>query len=145
MSQAELDACVSRREKDRNDFRQSLEDVKRTGTTSLAERAREVQRFTNQIRACQDDAFAARHASAEAIADARQKAAVATEREESQSLLQSQKAEIESLTAQRDTATSERAACRSDLDACRVAIRRVPAPVSAPVDGTLPRAWPDPH
>ena len=138
MAREGLDTCEAERGKDQSDFRLTLEDVRRTGSSSVAERAREAQRYSSRLKTCEDDSLASRRAFEGELAEGlRQKAALAADRDEARVQQQLQKSEIAALVVQRDIAAAERMVCHNDLETCRGTMAqceatRATAPVRAP-------------
>ena len=123
MTRQELDTCLASRDKDRIDFKQALDEVKRTGTSTAAERAREAQRYGTRIKACEDDALASRRRYEDEVAESlRQRTSLGAEQDELQSTVQMQKAEIATLVAERDATRTDRVSCSNELQSCRAAI-----------------------
>ncbi len=122
--QEALVECRASGDRARDDLKQQLEAVMRTGTTSQAEHAAQVQKFMSRIRTCEENATTARRVcddeTARLVAQAaNDKAVAADQQRELQKAVEQGHAELLAATAERDKARTERAACVEERDACK--------------------------
>ena len=137
-----LAECKTAREKAQSETRQQLEEVMRSGSTSQQEHAREAQRFNNRLKTCEDNATTAKRASDDQVArllleTARDKTALAAERDEARRVADAEKAEIASLHAERDTCRAERTTCADEREALKAAAAKA-APAGGLLGGRVP-------
>jgi len=139
MATMDASSCRSARDKDRGDFKKSLDEVAKSGTTTQAESARQVQSYASRIKTCEDTVTATQRActdEATRFADesAKQKAALEKARDEQKQLTEAAKTRITALEQERDRCSAERLTCSEERDTCRAAAKTSstsgPAPVS---------------
>jgi hypothetical protein len=142
LSQSGATACRVAREKDRVEYGQALAAIERSGTTSEAEHARELQGMqalhAGRLKACEEEAAveAQKHrAEGERLAAAweEDRAALAGERDEQRALADRRAAEIVSLFEQKIACDADRASCVADRDRCQAAASD---PIIAPASHT---------
>ncbi len=114
----------------------------RTGSTSQAEHAREVQKFLGRIRTCEENATTARRVcddeTSRLVAQAaNDKTVAADQQKELQKAVDQTRADLLAATAERDKARTERAACVEERDACKAAEAKADpgSPSKAPLRG----------
>lgn len=145
-------ACVATRDKDRVLYKQALDEVERMGTTSEAERARQLQGYASRIKTCEDQTAAEKRVCADEqlrrdAESAQHKGALialSTERDEGQvaaakmalKLAEAEK-KIELLTTEKAALAEERDGLKSD--AAKSAARAA-APISSASAGPAPIA-----
>ena len=135
--QRALAECRAAGEKTRDEFKQQLDGVMRTGSTSEAEHAREVQKFNGRLRTCEDNATTAKRVCEDETSrllaqSANDKTVAAGQREELQKAVDQGKAELVAATSERDRCRTERTACVEERDACKAAAKAAPAAPRAP-------------
>jgi serine/threonine protein kinase len=121
-----LGACRADRAKERDEHRQQLDEVMRSGSTSQQEHAREMSRFNNRLKTCEDNATTAKRVCDEETArilleTARDKTALTAQRDEAKKLADAEKAELATLSAERDQCRAERASCAEERDTLKAA------------------------
>jgi len=148
--QQALADCRASGDKARDDLKQQLDAVMRTGNTSQAEHAREVQKFMGRIRTCEENATTARRVcddeTSRLVAQAaNDKTVAADQQKELQKAVEQGRADLLAATAERDKARTERAACVEERDACKAAEAKAEPGSSSksPLRGP-PMAVPDP-
>jgi eukaryotic-like serine/threonine-protein kinase len=139
MARAETAACLAARHKDQADFKQTLDDVMRTGTTSEAERAKQLQGYAARIRGCEDAAAAAQQKCSDDEARLRDEgekqkasaAAVASERDEGRADVEKAKGEIEALKKRIGDLESGAKTCDEERESCKRAAASAAAALGA--------------
>ncbi|WP_437280150.1 serine/threonine-protein kinase [Sorangium sp. So ce375] len=124
IAQSEAIACRGAREQDRAEFNATLATLQKSGSTSEAEHAREIQALhANQaarLKICEDGAAAAQKASMadrERLAEVEKaRATTATERDEARALVDQRSAELASMAQLRAACDAERASCIAERD-----------------------------
>ena len=129
--QEALAACRVSGDKAREDLKQQLEAVMRTGSTSQAEHAREVQKFLGRIRTCEENATTAKRVcddeTSRLVAQAANDKTVAAEQQrELEKAVEQGRADLLAATAERDKARADRAACVEERDACKAEAKEAP-------------------
>jgi eukaryotic-like serine/threonine-protein kinase len=124
--------CRATQEKAREEFKRELDGVMRTGSTSEAEHAREVQHFNAKLRTCEDNASTAKRVCDDETArllldEANEKAVLSAQRSEAQRAADNTRADLVAATADRDRCRGERASCIEERDACKAAPKPAPA------------------
>jgi serine/threonine protein kinase len=133
----EVAACKAALELERVELKRSLEEVMRTGSTTEAEHAREVQRYNGRIKACEDAAAAAKRADDQeltrCVSDAaRERAELGAERDAARRLSDQEKAERAAAEAERDACKAERLSCVEERDSCKSSLRAATAVAASP-------------
>ena len=148
--QEALAECRASGDKARDDLKQQLDGVMRTGSTSQAEHAREVQKFLGRIRTCEENATTAKRVCDDetqrlATQAANDKTVAADQQRELEKAVEQCRAELLAATAERDKARADRAACVEERDACKAEAKEAPpaSPSKAPPRGPA-SALPDP-
>jgi eukaryotic-like serine/threonine-protein kinase len=131
--------CQASMAKSREEHKQQLEEVMRSGSTSQQEHAHEVQRFNKALKVCEDNATTAKRVcdddTARILLDsARDKTTLAGQRDEAKRLADDEKAQLASLAAERDQCRAERTTCGEERDALKAAAAAKPA-ARAPAPG----------
>jgi serine/threonine protein kinase len=159
MAKMDAASCVAARDKDRTLYKQSLDEVAKMGTTSEAERARQLQGYATRVKVCEDLAATEKRACSDEqarreIESAQQKGALvalAVERDEGQAaaaratlkLAEAEK-KLELLAAEKAALLEERDALKSEAakatPAAAAATSPAAAPAAAPVTSSSPAA-----
>ncbi|MFO0760607.1 MAG: protein kinase [Byssovorax sp.] len=134
---AERDACAAARDKERAEFKQILDDVERSGSSTEAERARQAQAAAGKLKSCEDAASAAQKAclsdqarlSTEIEQGQAELAAIKQERAQDRAQIEAEKRQIAALEQERDQCRAEKLECSVDRDALKVLARNVLSPV----------------
>jgi serine/threonine protein kinase len=140
MATREGNACKTALAMERAELRRSLEDVMASGSQTQAEHAREVQRYTGRIKACEDGAATqkrtcdddARRAASEC---AREEAELAASRDAARLTGDQEKAVRGAVEAERDACKAETRALAEERDALKAAAKAAaerPAPPASP-------------
>ncbi|MFT3768686.1 MAG: hypothetical protein QM820_24835 [Minicystis sp.] len=108
----------------------------RTGSQTEAERAHEVQRYNNRIKACEDAASAQKRACEDDTSRLLNQRAVervelTAERDAARSLADQERASRAAAEAERDQCRAEERAVREERDVCKATAARAAAPVIA--------------
>ncbi len=122
-------SCVAARDKDRAQYKQSLDEVEKMGTTSEAERARQLQGYAAKVKACEDAAATEKRACADDELrhdkeSAQQKAALialSTERDQETAVVAQTKLEVAALEKRLEQLTAEKIALTEERDALKTA------------------------
>ncbi len=138
-------SCVAARDQDRTLYKQSLDEVAKMGTTSEAERARQLQSYALRIKTCEDSSATTQRTCVEEQSrrdgeNARQRIAVAAMTEErveeqaaaAQTRLKLAEAEkkLEQLAAEKTALTEERDALKSAAAKASAALATAPHPTA---------------
>jgi hypothetical protein len=155
---AERDACSAAREKERAEFKQILDEVERSGSSSEAERARQAQAATSRLKTCEDAATAAQklcsseegRLSTLVEQEQAELAAIRAEHTRDLAAIEAGKKLLAGMEQERDQCRAEKLECSVDRDALKVLARnmlaagtRSPLP-AAPGPGTLDPRPPEP-
>ncbi len=124
MARSDADSCKEQKAKDRAEYDKSLESLARSGSTSEAERLREIARLNGRAKTCEDNAATARRSYDEELAlkdgaAARMKAQLTEERDQARADVAAERSEAFGMQAERDACRVERAICLEERDACR--------------------------
>jgi hypothetical protein len=130
--------CRTAQEKERAEFKQTLDDISKSGSSSQAEHAQKVAAlqtsYQSKLRICEDGAdLTEKSLAAERDAWGKERTKLASERDEQRSLADSRGAEIGSLKELRDQCAAEKASCISARDQCEA---RGVDPFSSPAPPT---------
>lgn len=148
-------SCVAARDKDRTVYKQSLDEVAKMGTTSEAERARQLQSYSARIKVCEDLAATEKRACSDEQLrrdneSAQQKAALvalATERDAESALVAQTKLKLAESEKKIEQLTAEKTALAEERDALKSAAAKAsaaePPPPAAPASAA-PNAGPSP-
>src|SRR5262249_26484705 len=119
--------CRVSRDRERNDFQRTLNEITKSGSVAEAEQAKQIQAYEKRVRSCEDTAVRSEKACAEEktrLSEAEARAA--RERDEQKSLLEVRSAETSTLEkekaaclVERAACATERATCATERDACR--------------------------
>jgi serine/threonine protein kinase len=139
MATMDTTSCLAARDKDRTLYKQSLDEVAKMGTTSEAERARQLQGYATRIKTCEDGAATAQRACVEEQGrregeSAREKLAVASmteERDEEQAAAAQARLKLAEAEKKLEQAAAEKAAMTEERDALKSAAAKASAAVAA--------------
>ncbi len=125
--------CQAAEIKTRGDYKQQLDEVMRSGSSSQQDHARETQRFNNRLKTCEDNATTAKRVcddetARHLLATAKDKTALAAERDEAKRAADAEKAENGALAEARDQCRAERLTCVEERDTLRAAAATAPKP-----------------
>jgi eukaryotic-like serine/threonine-protein kinase len=128
----EVAACKAARSLEQAEFKKSLEDVMRTGSTSEAEHAQQIASYTTRIRTCEDTAAAAKRTCDDELtklvsASMRERLEQSAARDAAKRALEEEQARTASAERERDEARGEHQACVAERDAC-VNAAKAPTP-----------------
>jgi serine/threonine protein kinase len=124
IAQSEAIACRGARDQDRADFNATLATLQKSGSTSEAEHAREIQVLhatqAARLKTCEDSAAAAQKAAMDERARLAEvekaRAAVTAERDEARALADQRSADLASAAQLRAACDAERASCFAERD-----------------------------
>jgi chromosome condensin MukBEF ATPase and DNA-binding subunit MukB len=121
-----LNGCLAEQAKARDEHKQQLDEVMRSGSTSQAEHAREAARFNSRLKTCEDNATTAKRVCDEETArilldTARDTSALSAQRDEARTLADTEKAQLATLTTEREQCHAERASCIEERDTLKTA------------------------
>ncbi|MEO7329374.1 MAG: hypothetical protein ABI193_12390, partial [Minicystis sp.] len=130
---AERDTCAAARDKERNDFKQILDEVERSGSSSEAERARQAQAASSRLKACEDaNATAQKLCSSEEsrlsaqIEQAQiELTAIRAEHTRDLAAIEAEKKHFAATEQERDQCRAEKLECSVDRDALKVLARNM--------------------
>jgi serine/threonine protein kinase len=122
--------CKAGRDKSLADYKQQLDEVMRSGSTTQAEHARDAQRYLNKLKACDEAATAQRRTCEDEAAtlagqNAREKATLAAQRDEAQRQAEVEKAAAAAREAERDVCRAEKSVCVEERDALKAQVVQV--------------------
>ena len=144
-------ACVTTRDNDRAVYKQSLDEVEKTGTTSEAERARQLQSYSARIKVCQDLVATEKRTCSEDqlrhdSESAKQQSALvalATERDAEGARVAQTKLKLAEAEKKLAQLTDERTALTEERDALKTAAAKAAAAPPPPAPGSAaPSAGP---
>lgn len=137
--------CQAKLEREQRVFDQAIEEVKRSGSTSQADHARQMQSYASRMKVCEDAISSAERSCSEEKGrldevTKRQQAALEKERADVRAELEATKEKLASAQKDRERAEAERLACVEDREA-REARRHPGAGTMTPSDpGAQPGA-----
>jgi eukaryotic-like serine/threonine-protein kinase len=148
MAKMDVASCAAERDKDRAQYKQALEEVEKTGTTSEAERARQLQGYATRIKACEDLAASEKRTCGEEqlrrdIENARQKGALTAltqERDAEQAATAQTKLKLAESEKKIELLTAEKTALTEERDALKTAAAKASAALAAPPHPGAPTA-----
>jgi eukaryotic-like serine/threonine-protein kinase len=113
--------CQAKLERDQRDFNQALEEVRRSGSTSEAEHARQMQSYASRIKACEDSVSATELSCSEEKGrldevTKRQQTALEKERTDLRAELEAAKEKLAAAQKDRERAEADRLACAQDRE-----------------------------
>jgi len=123
-------SCRHERVQDQAECRASMEAMKKAGSSSQAEAARQIEQLHNlygsRLKACEEQEAAALKKAAEeraklVDAHAKERAQLAADRDEQKKLAEARGAELSALKAERDACVASQKACAVERDALKAA------------------------
>jgi hypothetical protein len=130
LARSAIASCRHERVQDQAECRASMEAMKKAGSSSQAEAARQIEQLHNlygsRLKACEEQEAAALKKAAEeraklVDAHAKERAQLAADRDEQKKLADARGAELSALKAERDACVASQSACAAERDALKAA------------------------
>lgn len=157
LANSAVSTCRSERQKDQAECRASMDAMKKAGSSSAAEAARQIEQLHNlyggRLKACEDAEAAALKKAADEKAQAeaafaKERAQLVSERDEQKKLADARAQEIAALKGEREACEASKQAVVSERDACKAAAVNAAStagpPIVMPAGGTSSPGGPPP-